>query len=524
MHIDYRNGAPSSSIKVESLTTSNSHEGGDLKAKKNIHNIIHGVDQADKSSTLNNESGSSNVQSSSTTTSSTCDHQHDMNQTLGKNGKKNKNKNKNNKNDKSSSTSVSSGLADGITTHNVKGSSKSTGLAEGSASKSTSMAEGSSKSTGTLNGTTVHNIASNDYTVGSSTNSASYNDNHKEPCEQTQQNINSFLSHDGQADTTVHETIKPAVVNEHITSTQHDENQRIIDREIHQDHHHTTVQPIRDQAFIPASHSHAVAGTETREFQHGNDQRIHQALENERAQFRNTTDASGQLHTTSTSKTVAGEHVHHHVHENIQPVVERDVHQAHVLHTTHPVHEIHHNESLHHTASSLPEINLADFKKQGGKLDGTTCRTDTFQGAPKAVDERVNAQHSTVLGGPGAKGTTSVTGNLNKSGSNSNATTINWSANNTECSSGHNSSSMTGNSSTSGQHYSSSSNSSGLLGTGSDFHHSCGGSCGVAGQLGVGATSTCDCKTTGVTEKKSGSPAKNKEKKSGSPAKNKAKK
>ena len=186
----------------------------------------------------------------------------------------------------------------------------------------------------------------------------------------------------------------------------------------------STVQPIRDESNVPATHEHAVANKETREFRHGNDQRIHQALEAEQAQFRDTTDLGAQLHTTSMNKTVAGEHVHHHVHENIQPVIERNVHQAHVVHTTHPVHEIHHNESMHHTASVLPEISLSDFKAHGGSFNGETCKSDAFKGAPLSVDERINATHTSTLGGKGAKGTTSVTGNWGSSTDKTNSSNI----------------------------------------------------------------------------------------------------
>lgn len=55
----------------------------------------------------------------------------------------------------------------------------------------------------------------------------------------------------------------------------------------------------------------------------------------------------------------------------------------------------------HHTASALPAMSMADFKAQGGNLDGRTERTDAFAGQPKAVGG--------TLGGHGAKGTTSLT-------------------------------------------------------------------------------------------------------------------
>lgn len=99
------------------------------------------------------------------------------------------------------------------------------------------------------------------------------------------------------------------------------------------------------------------------------------------------------------------------VHETIQPVVERDVLEPHVIHNTFPIHEIHINEAKHHSASSLPEITLAEFQRQGGTLTGREERVDSFSGAPRSIDDAVtDSQHNKVLGGPGAAGTTTVTG------------------------------------------------------------------------------------------------------------------
>lgn len=99
------------------------------------------------------------------------------------------------------------------------------------------------------------------------------------------------------------------------------------------------------------------------------------------------------------------------VHETIQPVVERDILEPHVIHNTFPIHEIHINEAKHHSASSLPEVTLAEFQRQGGTLNGREERVDSFSGAPRSIDDAVtDSKHNNVLGGPGAAGTTTVTG------------------------------------------------------------------------------------------------------------------
>ena len=77
------------------------------------------------------------------------------------------------------------------------------------------------------------------------------------------------------------------------------------------------------------------------------------------------------------------------VHETIQPVVERDILEPHIIHTTYPIHEIHINEAKNHSASSLPEVTLAEFQRQGGTLAGREERVDSFSGAPRSIDDAV---------------------------------------------------------------------------------------------------------------------------------------
>ncbi|KAL3426871.1 allergen [Phlyctema vagabunda] len=213
--------------------------------------------------------------------------------------------------------------------------------------------------------------------------------------------VSGFLSKDGKHDTTVHETINPAVQNEHVTKTKHENVTTAVDREVHQDHHHTSIQPIHDKEVLPEQHSHNLAGVEHRTIKHGNDDHVKQRLEAERAQFKNTREVGETQHTSAAAPSIAGEHVHHHVHETIQPVIQKETIQPSVVHTTVPIHEVHQNESKHHTASALPAVSMSEFQKQGGSLGGREERVDSFGGEPKSVGG--------TLGGHGAKGTTSLT-------------------------------------------------------------------------------------------------------------------
>lgn len=231
--------------------------------------------------------------------------------------------------------------------------------------------------------------------------------------------VTDFLSKDGKNDTTVHEvwvltglftswedsnnpqTVNPAVQHEHITKTRHEEATTAIDREVHQDHFHTSIQPIHDREVLPEQHSHQLGAVEHRNIKHGDDAHIKERLAAEQAQFKNTRDVGETKHTASHGATVAGEHIHHHVHESIQPVIEKETIQPSVVHTTIPIHEVHQNEAKHHTATALPAVSMSEFRAQGGSIGGREERTDAFKGEPKSVGG--------TLGGAGAKGTTSLT-------------------------------------------------------------------------------------------------------------------
>lgn len=202
-------------------------------------------------------------------------------------------------------------------------------------------------------------------------------------------------------------------MNENITKHRHEEATTAIDREIHQDHHHTSIQPIIDREVLPEKHSHNIVGVETREHRHGDDAAVKARLEQERLQFQNTRTQGETKETHSVAPVIAGEHIHHHVHEvrssllsimfgqanfqpvlqTIQPVVQKETIQPSVVHTTIPIHEIHQNEAKHHAASALPAVSMADFKKQGGSLQGREERYDGFEGEPKAVGGALGGSH-----------------------------------------------------------------------------------------------------------------------------------
>ncbi|KUI54237.1 hypothetical protein VP1G_01662 [Cytospora mali] len=213
------------------------------------------------------------------------------------------------------------------------------------------------------------------------------------------------LSRDGHHETEVQEHIKPAVQHEHVQPTQHEKVYRPMDKEVHREHHHTTVQPITDKEVLPEKHSHIHENTEHKEFRHGDHDRIKDTLSKEHARLglEHTREVGSTTRTAAEAPTAQGEHVHHHVHEHVQPVIEKDVIQPHVVHHTKPVHEVHHHEPTHHSATTLPPVSIDEFKRQGGHVQGETgVRRDDFRGEPGPLE-------SGYIGGSGARGTTHLT-------------------------------------------------------------------------------------------------------------------
>jgi hypothetical protein len=132
--------------------------------------------------------------------------------------------------------------------------------------------------------------------------------------------VSNFLSRDGKHETTVHETVNPAIENERVLRTEQENVQKAVDREVHQDHYHTSVQPVRHKEVLPESHTHNIVGVEEREFRHGSDEHVRERLENERAQFKSTREVGDVQHTTAEAPTVACEHIHHRMSPNLKPV------------------------------------------------------------------------------------------------------------------------------------------------------------------------------------------------------------
>ncbi|RYP40885.1 hypothetical protein DL767_001366 [Monosporascus sp. MG133] len=203
--------------------------------------------------------------------------------------------------------------------------------------------------------------------------------------DKTKSVVKEFMGKAGHKDTTVHETISPAVQHEVVKPTRHEDVNTAVEKEVHQDHYHHTVQPVKDKEVLPEQHTSKVNPVQHREYDHRNPDEIKKALATENQKFRNEREVQETAQTQSHAPTTVGEEVHHHIHETIQPVVEKETVQPTVVHTTVPIHETHHNTAQHHSTSVLPTVSMDEFKRQGGALGGREERFDAFEGEPKNI-------------------------------------------------------------------------------------------------------------------------------------------
>lgn len=131
-------------------------------------------------------------------------------------------------------------------------------------------------------------------------------------------------SRGGQQAESVDRNTAPAVEHETIQKQHEHREQTVVDRERHQDHYKTTVQPLKEREVVPERHMHEQADVRHRHVD--NDDREHDAkvmLERKQARFQDTKQERESRGETIKEPTITSERTHHHLHETIQPVVEK---------------------------------------------------------------------------------------------------------------------------------------------------------------------------------------------------------
>lgn len=206
-----------------------------------------------------------------------------------------------------------------------------------------------------------------------------------------------FLHKDRKHDTEVCEEFRPAVTKETIVPVEKVQETIAIDREVHQDHYQTRIQPVMDRVIAPETHKHHVVPVVVHETKHNKEAEIAKRLEAEAANFKSTTTVLPTAHEKIQGEVLRAEHVHHHVHEIVQPVIEREVVQPTVIHTAVPIHERIHHEPTFHPPTIQPKMTLEEFRRAGGTLDGRAGVCEKFDGEP-LVKENGGADRQRPLG------------------------------------------------------------------------------------------------------------------------------
>lgn len=119
---------------------------------------------------------------------------------------------------------------------------------------------------------------------------------------------------------TVDSEVQPAVEHTHVRKEHETREQKVVEKEKHQDHYHTTIQPLKDNEVQAEKHDY------TQQEEHRNINR-----DDGTAKAQAARDLAGledkrdeeQIEIETKEKTKVNEHVHHHLHETIQPVIEK---------------------------------------------------------------------------------------------------------------------------------------------------------------------------------------------------------
>ncbi|PNP37451.1 hypothetical protein TGAM01_v201223 [Trichoderma gamsii] len=195
--------------------------------------------------------------------------------------------------------------------------------------------------------------------------------------------VENLTSHDGRHDTTVDEEVRRPVTEEHVRPQEHEAVKTAVEKEVHRDHHHTTVQPVQDREVLPEKHTHKVLPTEHKTFEHGQNNEIEGLLQRDAAKYKDTSAVHDTKYTSSEAPTVSGERWHHHVHEHVQPVIEKETVAPKVIHTTAPIHETHQATAAHHGTKVLPAKTMDEFTRGHGSLESSGLhKTTEYEGCP----------------------------------------------------------------------------------------------------------------------------------------------
>jgi hypothetical protein len=114
--------------------------------------------------------------------------------------------------------------------------------------------------------------------------------------------------------------VAPAVEHTHVKKQHETREQTFVEKEKHQDHYHTTIQPLKDSEVLPEKHDH-IQEEEHRGIDH-DDGTAKAKARADQVGFESTSEEK-QFESKTQEPTQVAENVHHHFHETVQPVIEK---------------------------------------------------------------------------------------------------------------------------------------------------------------------------------------------------------
>ncbi|CZT46314.1 uncharacterized protein RSE6_06726 [Rhynchosporium secalis] len=166
---------------------------------------------------------------------------------------------------------------------------------------------------------------------------------------------------DADADTTVDAQVNPAVEHTHVTKAHETREQTFVEKEKHQDHYHTTIQPLKDSEVLPEKHDFEQE-TQQRAV-NKDDGTAREKAQMDTAGYQSSIDEK-RVETASKEPTQVNEHIHHHLHETIQPVIEKEVIAPSVTHKRVDIKENIQEASQHHGVTKNSAMSVDEFQKK----------------------------------------------------------------------------------------------------------------------------------------------------------------
>lgn len=166
-----------------------------------------------------------------------------------------------------------------------------------------------------------HNSSASSSTNRDANTSRSVNSSHNENTTTNRNaNTNRNTTTNEEQDTTLDSKVSPAVEHRHVKKQHETREQTFVHKDKHQDHYHTTIQPLKESETLPEKHDRT---QETRRRSINNDHSdAKKKAEAGRSGLKNSSDQE-QFETKTKDPTQEEVHVHNHWHETVQPVIEK---------------------------------------------------------------------------------------------------------------------------------------------------------------------------------------------------------